>query len=215
MVYVITAAFLQSVPALDILNETIRALHFHVPMWFGMFILLFMAAIYSVRFLLGSRKGRGDLLHDLYAEELSRAGVLFGVLGLVTGSIWARYTWGDWWSGDVKQMMSALVMLLYFAYMVLRSSMPDPELRARVSAVWNVFAFIAIYPLIIKIPNMYDSLHPGNGGNSGFVVYDKLDISLRFVFYPAVIAWTLLGLWLASMRIRGRYIIMSKLDLLS
>ncbi len=215
LIYVIIGAFLLKVPALPVLHETIRNLHFHVPMWFGMYLLFLVAAIYSLRFLWGNRSGRGNLAHDLYAEELSNVGLLFGILGLITGAVWARYTWGEWWSGDVKQNMAAIVVLLYLAYTVLRSSMDDPELRARVASVWNVFSFVAIYPILIVIPNYYESMHPGSSGNEGFVVYDKLDVSLRFVFYPAVIGWTLLGLWMASLRIRAKYVVMKRLDLLS
>jgi heme exporter protein C len=58
-------------------------------------------------------------------------------------------------------------------------------------------------PLIFILPRMTDSLHPGNGGNPGFNSYD-LDNDLRKVFYPAVLAWTLIGFWISSLRIRKR-----------
>jgi heme exporter protein C len=64
-----------------------------------------------------------------------------------------------------------------------------------------------LIPLLYILPRLkgVDSLHPGQGGNPGFSAYD-LDNNLRKVFYPAVIGWTLLGLWLASLRIRIRAI---------
>mgnify|MGYP000471325452 CR=1 FL=1 len=198
MLYVLTMGFLYKVPDLDILNETIRALHFHVPMWFGMMILFLISLIHSIRYLRG-----GDLRQDLIAVEMANVGILFGVLGLTTGMVWANYTWGDWWNGDPKQNMSAILLLIYFSYSVLRSSISDPEKRGRISAVYNIFAFCAIIPLLFIIPRIYDSLHPSNGGNEGFVVYD-LDNSLRLVFYPAVIGFTLIAMWAASLRIRTR-----------
>ncbi|MDA7501825.1 cytochrome c biogenesis protein [Chitinophagales bacterium] len=211
LIYVVIAGFLMEVPRLPILNESIRNLHFHVPMWFGMFIVLFIAFIYSILYLY-----RSKLSDDLIAAELTRVGIMFGILGLLTGSIWAKYTWGSWWSGDIKQNMSAITVLLYCAYWVLRASFQEDndEGRGRIAAVWNIFSFCAMIPLIFIIPKMYDSLHPSNGGNEGFVVYDQLDNSLRFVFYPAVIGWTIVGLWLASQRIRLQQLIYRKDGLL-
>ena len=58
-----------------------------------------------------------------------------------------------------------------------------------------------IIPLLFVIPRMTDSLHPGNGGNPAFGGED-LDNTMRMVFYPAVIAWTLLGLWISNILFR-------------
>jgi heme exporter protein C len=125
----------------------------------------------------------------------------FGVLGLVTGMIWANYTWGSPWHGDPKQNMAAIAMLVYVAYFILRGSVTNPDQRARLSAVYNIFAFCAMVPLLFVIPRLTDSMHPGNGGNPGFNAYD-LDSSMRWVFYPAVVGWFLLGVWIATLRRR-------------
>ncbi len=201
LVYTVIGGFLFTVPRLPILNESIRALHFHVPMWFGMILLFAGATVFSVRFLLTQ-----DLKFDLYSKELIETGFLFGVLGLVTGMVWANYTWGEPWSNDPKQNSSAIGLLLYFAYLILRGSMSDDQQRARVAAVYNILAFFMLVALLFIIPRMTDSLHPGNGGNPGFNAYD-LDSNLRLVFYPAVLGWTLLGLWIVTIKIR-----ISKLD---
>ena len=195
--YTITAGLLADAPRLDILNETVRVLHFHVPMWFGMFIVLGFSLTYSIKYLRNP-----TLLNDTIASETANVGILFGILGLVTGSIWARYTWNSWWNNDPKQTVSAITMLIYLAYVVLRGSVNDIDKRGKLAAVYNIFAFCAMIPLIFVVPRLFDSLHPSNGGNEGFVVYDQLDNSLRVVFYPAVIGWTLLGLWMAAIRCR-------------
>ncbi|MGY6742044.1 MAG: cytochrome c biogenesis protein CcsA [Cecembia sp.] len=198
LAYTLTAGLLLDVPRLPILNETIRALHFHVTMWFGMIIMLVVAVIYSVKFLRSN-----DLKHDDLAIEFTNAAILFGVLGIVTGMLWAKFTWGDYWSGDPKQNASAIGLLMYFAYLVLRNSLTDVHQRARIGAVYSIFAFAAFIPLIFVLPRLTDSLHPGNGGNPGFNAYD-LDSKLRLVFYPAIIGWTLLGTWMSSVRVRLR-----------
>ncbi|MFC0263103.1 cytochrome c biogenesis protein CcsA [Fontibacter flavus] len=198
LAYTLTAGLLLDAPRLPILNETIRALHFHVTMWFGMIIMLVVAVVYSIKFL-----RTNDLKHDDMAIEFTNAAILFGVLGIVTGMLWAKFTWGDYWSGDPKQNASAIGLLMYFAYLILRNSLTDVHQRARIGAVYNIFAFAAFIPLIFVLPRLTDSLHPGNGGNPGFNAYD-LDSKLRMVFYPAIIAWTLLGTWLSSVRVRLR-----------
>jgi heme exporter protein C len=81
----------------------------------------------------------------------------------------------------------------------------DEEKRAKISAVYNIFAFALMIPLIWVLPRMVDSLHPGNGGNPGFNAYD-LDARMRTVFYPAVIGWFLLGLWISTLIIRTELI---------
>lgn len=200
LAYTITAGLLLDVPRLPILNETIRALHFHVTMWFGMILMLVVSVIYSIRFL-----RTNDLKNDDVAIEFTNAAILFGVLGIVTGMLWAKFTWGDYWSGDPKQNASAIGLLMYFAYLILRNSLTDVHQRARIGAVYNIFAFAAFIPLIFVLPRLTDSLHPGNGGNPGFNAYD-LDSKLRMVFYPAIIAWTLMGTWMATVRVRLRRI---------
>ncbi|MGK0388863.1 MAG: heme exporter protein C [Maribacter sp.] len=185
-----------SFPYRKILYETIRNLFYHVPLWFGMLIILFASMVYGIMYLV-TRKSK----YDYISFSLTQVGILYGILGLVTGAIWATWTWGEPWSGDVKQNMSAVAMLIYLAYIVLRSSFDDYELQARISSVYNIFAFATLIPLLFVIPRLYDSLHPGNGGNPGFGGED-LDNTMRMVFYPSIIGWTLLGIWLASLAYR-------------
>lgn len=194
--YTVIGGILLPVPALDIINETIRNLYFHVPMWFTMIILFLVSFIYAIRYLRS-----GDLKHDIYSAEFTKVGIFFSILGMLTGMEWAKYTWGAAWSNDPKQLGTAICMLIYFAYLVLRGGMKDEEKRAKISSVYNVFAFALMIPLLWILPRMVDSLHPGSGGNPGFNTYD-LDADMRMVFYPAVIGWILLGVWISTLRIR-------------
>jgi len=196
LIYTVIMGFLGEVPAREILNETIRNLYFHVPMWFGMMTLLFISVVYGIRYL---RSGKTD--DDIIAREAAHAGVAMGILGLITGSLWARYTWGTWWTQDTKLNGAAITMLIYFAYFVLRGSVEDEQKKARLSAVYSIFAFVMMVVFILILPRMEDSLHPGNGGNPGFNKYD-LDSKMRMVFYPAVLGWILLGVWILNIRVR-------------
>ena len=198
LVYTIIGGLLFEVPRLAIVNETIRALYFHVPMWFAMVVLFLLSTVYSVRYLRNP-----SFENDCFSVEFANTGLIFGLLGIFTGMIWANYTWGSPWHGDPKQNGAAIALLVYLAYFVLRGSVENEEQRARLSAVYNIFAFAAMIPLIFIIPRMQDSMHPGSGGNPGFNMYD-LDSKMRMVFYPACIGWILLGGWIATVRIRIR-----------
>ena len=124
-----------------------------------------------------------------------------GILGLLTGMLWAQFTWGRFWTNDPKLNGTAISLLAYLAYFVLRGSMEDPMTRARISAVYNIFAFVLMIVFIQVLPRLTDSLHPGNGGNPAFGEYD-LDRQMRWVFYPAMIAWIGMGYWIWDIRCR-------------
>lgn len=198
VLYSIVQGLLGSVPELPILHESIRNVYFHVPMWFAMIILFVVNAAYSLKYLYSSKSE-----HDIWAVESANIGVLLGILGIVTGMVWAKYTWGEAWSNDPKQNSAAIALLVYMAYFVLRGSIEDEQKKARISAVYSVFAFPIMIVLIFILPRLTDSLHPGNGGNPGFNTYD-MDNDMRKVFYPAVLGWIFMGIWLAQIKYRLR-----------
>lgn len=180
-------------PFRNILAETIRNTYFHVPMWFCMIALFGVSAWHSLRYY---RLGNPD--DDQKSFAFIKVGLLFGVLGMLTGMLWAKFTWNAYWSWDIKQNMSAIALLIYAALMVLRSSVDDNMQKARLTAGYNMFAFVLLIPLLFIIPRMSDSLHPGNGGNPAMGGED-LDNTMRMVFYPACIGWILLSLWISQL----------------
>lgn len=194
--YTIIAGFLIDVPRLPILHESIRNLFFHVTMWFAMLIMMFASLKHGITYL---RNGKID--DDIKAEKCVQSGIFLGILGILTGSVWAKFTWGAWWVNDAKLNGAAATMLVYLAYIILRGSMEDEHKRARISAVYSIFAFTLMIVFVMILPRLTDSLHPGNGGNPGFGAYD-LDSRMRIVFYPAIIGWTLLIAWITEIRIR-------------
>jgi heme exporter protein C len=198
--YTIIAGFLLTVPALPILHETIRNVYFHVPMWMAMFLVFGVSVFYSIRYL-----ANGKEEYDLIAIECVNTGIIFYILGLLSGMLWARYTWGQYWSNDPKQNSAAIAFLLYCAYLVLRNAIDEEQKRARISAIYNIFAFPIMIVLLFILPRMTDSLHPGNGGNPAFGKYDMTN-EMRAVLYPAFIGWMLIALWIATLRYRIRLI---------
>ena len=185
-----------SYPYQNVIYETIRNTYFHVPMWFALMFLFTSSVWFSLKYL---RDAKPE--YDRKAAAYAESGLLFGLLGLVTVMIWANYTWGQPWRNDIKQLMTAVSLLIYLAYFILRWSFDDPQKGARLAAAYNIFAFASLIPLLYIVPRMFASLHPGATGNPAFGSQD-LDNTMRAVFYPAIIGWTLLGYWVAELRFR-------------
>ena len=192
------------------LAESIRNTYFHVSLWFAMMFVFIAAVVYAVKYLRRSGAASTEALAtvsqrdraDAWSVAFTGVGMVFGVLGLLTGAVWARYTWGSFWSWDIKQFTTLIALLIYAGYFVLRAAFPDPDQRARLSATYNIFAFACLIPLIYILPRLSgNSLHPGAAGNPAFGGED-LDNTMRMVFYPIIIGWTLFGFWAAGVAYR-------------
>ena len=140
------------------------------------------------------------IIYDTKSHTYTSVAVFFGFLGIVSGMIWAKFTWGSFWTNDPKLNGSAITLLIYLSYFLLRSSISDEIKKAKISSVYNIFAFAMLIPLIFILPRMTDSLHPGSGGNPGFNVYD-MNSQLRIVFYPSVLGFILLGIWISKLKL--------------
>jgi heme exporter protein C len=206
LTYTIIGGLLFPVPRVMILNETIRNLYFHVCMWFAMMILFTISVVNAVKYL-----NKHDLKYDIISRQYAVVGIVFGLLGYATGIIWMSFTWADPNNPAVasfsaiakepKLIGAAIALLIYFAYLVLRDSISDIDKKARISAVYNIFAFAFLFPSIWILPRLMPSLHPGGEGNPA-LNYNDIDSRMRLVFYPAVIGWTLLGSWIVSLKVR-------------
>ena len=145
----------------------------------------------------------------LLTKSIAPIGLMFTCIAIVTGSIWGQPTWGTFWVNDPKLNGTAVTLLIYLAYFILRNSIENEDSKARVSAIYNIIAFVMMIVFIGVLPRMTDSLHPGNGGNPAFGNYD-LDSNMRMVFYPAVIGWILIGSWIAQLRFRIKLLEINK-----
>lgn len=195
------------VPVKGIVFESIRNLYFHVCMWMAMMTVFIVSVVNSIRYLRTQ-----DYKYDIYASSYAATGVVFGLLGYSTGAIWANYTWVTE-NGSLANVMkepkllgAAIGVLIYCAYFVLRGSLTDMDKRARVSAVYNIFAFAMLFPSIWILPRLTTGLHPGaeTGGTGGNPALNMKDVApiMKAVFYPAMVGWTLLGVWITTLKIR-------------
>ena len=188
-----------NIPRINILEHTARNLYFHVPMWFTMMAITALSAFHALMCL----KTR-SLVSDIRSRTAALVALVFGLMGLATGSVWAHYTWYEgtniWWNFDPKQTMAAMQVLIYGAYFALRGAVDDPSKRARISAVYNLFAFALVPFLLYVLPRQMESLHPGAEGNPAFS--EVTHPIMRLVFYPAVLGFIGLAWLLYTQRVR-------------
>jgi len=199
LLYAIVAGFTVDIPDTNI-GDTLRNVFYHVGMWFAMLAVMTSSFVNSIKFI-----SKGDIALDTKAKEGVLVGVFFGLLGIVTGMVWASFTWGAPWANDPHLNGAAVSLLVYFAYLILRSAIQDDDKRARVSAVYNIFAYVLLIVFIGVLPRLStDTLHPGSGdGNPAF---GDMDAQMRYVFYPALVGWIMLSLWVLNLRIRYKNI---------
>jgi heme exporter protein C len=191
-----------SVEGLEVAGESMRNIFYHVGMWFGMATMLVTGFIYSLRYL-----RKFDEQEDIRAVEAVNVGLMFGFLGILTGMIWADFTWGSPWVKDPKLNGAAVGLLIYLAYSILRGSIEDTQKRAKVSAIYNIFAFFLWVVLVIILPRLAgESIHPAGGGNANTILPVHLPPAMRLIFYPAMLGWILLGLWIYKLRVQLRKI---------
>ncbi|MDX1419878.1 MAG: cytochrome c biogenesis protein CcsA [Rubricoccaceae bacterium] len=199
---VLVLGLLGPISKLPILEHTARNLYFHVPMWFTLLLGWLIAGFHSLRYLQTGRR-----LHDVKAEQAALVAFVFGLFGLVTGTIWARFTWyvgtDIWWNSDPRQVMVAVQLLICAAYFVLRGALDEPRRRGRLAAVYALFATLTLPFLTYVLPRRMASLHPGAEGNPAF---SEMDIApeMRWVFYSAVVGFFLLFGWVYTTRVRMR-----------
>jgi heme exporter protein C len=216
LVYTFIAGLLIEVPRNPQLQETIRNLFFHVCMWFGMMILFTVSFVKAIKYL-----RTGKQVDDIASRQYAGVGILFGLLGYATGAIWMSYTWADpnkpayesfaSLAREPKLIGAAIALLVYAAYLVLRDSIDDMDKKARVSAVYNIFAYAMLFPSIWIVPRLLDSLHPGGTEGNPALDFKSASPNMRMVFYPAILGWTLIGVWIATLKIRWKILYEQKM----
>lgn len=198
VIYTIVVGLTIDVPLLPVIGQSIRFLFYHVPMWIVMFAMWLLSFIYSIRFL----KNPNNHEYELRAFSLSKVGVLFAVLGIVSGMIWAKYTWGKMWINDPKLNGAAISLLAYFAYLLLRKSSGSKELIQRIASIYNIMCFMLMLVLTMIMPRITQySIHPGNKGGQSFIA-GEMDFNLQIVFYPALVGWLLIAWYIYQIQFK-------------
>ena len=194
MTAMIIAAFLYAGAAAGFPGQTSRILFFHVPQaWVA--TLSFLLSMVASCMYLAKRKVKSDYL-ALSAAEL---GLLFCILATASGSIFAKATWGSFWNWDPRQTSIVILLMIYGAYLALRSAVPDPDKKRVFAAVYSILAFVTVPFLVFVVPRITTSLHPEdtmNPANPG------MDPKTLKVFLGSLFAYTGLFVWMLRLRIR-------------
>lgn len=180
-------------PMIPGLEEKAKIIFFHVPTAWLASIAFLMAMVYGVKYLI-----KGNLDDDARSNAALQLGFVFSVLATVTGSIWAKFTWGAFWHWDPRETSIFILLLIYGSLFALRSAIENEDKRARLSAVYSIIAFLTVPFFIFIMPRIMTGLHPGsaNDDTSGPVVDFKMDANMMLVFYLSLIAFTILYFWM-------------------
>ena len=182
-------------PLVPSLEETTRVMYFHIPVAWMSFVALAWSMGHSIAYL----KSR-NIEHDHKASAAAEIGLVFCLAATLSGSLWAKSMWGSWWNWDPRETSIFFLLLIYGAYLALRSSIEGEERRARLSAIYSVTAFVTVPFLMFIVPRIYFSLHPDPLINTAGKI--KMDPQIRVAFYSMFLGFVGLFAWMLSLRVR-------------
>src|SRR5579885_532354 len=169
-----------------------KIIFFHVPAAMTGMVAGTVAMIASVLFLITK-----NFKYDALAVAVTEVGLAFLAANLVTGSLWGRVIWGIWWTWDARLTSALVCWLLYAGYLMLRHAIEEPTARARIAAVFNIFAFADV-PIVIFSIKWWRTQHPQPvfwGGGS-------IDPAMKSTAVLNLVALMLLAAVLVLIRLR-------------
>lgn len=202
---VIVVAFVTPPPQEGI-GDASRIFYYHVPVAWVSVLAFATSMVYSVRFL-----RRSTIAEDDRAAEAARLGLVFCILATVSGSIFARVTWGSFWNWDPRETSILVLLLIYAAYFALRQAVADERARASLAAVYSIFAFLTVPFLVFVVPRVTWSLHPSDAIIDSGLEF-TMSASVRWFLLASLAAFTILYFWVFSLGVRVRAITRNMTD---
>jgi heme exporter protein C len=195
MSVVMVAAFLLPAPQSQ-LGPASRIFFFHVPVAWVAVLAFLLSFVFSIGYL---KTRQPD--YDAKASTSSRLGLLFVILATISGSIFAKSTWGSFWNWDPRETSIFILLLIYGAYFALRSAVESRERRAALSSAYAIMAFVAVPFLVFVVPRVYLSLHPTTS-----VINVRLQMqmppAILITFLASLLGFTFLFLWMFALERR-------------
>jgi len=185
-------------PRERVMGEVQRIFYFHVPVAWDSMLAFFVTFIASIVYL-RSRSRWWDMVGSTSVE----IGLVFTVMAIVSGSIWARPAWNTWWTWDPRLTTYTIMALIYVAYLMLRQGIEDPDQRARFAAVYGIVGFISV-PITFFSIRWWRTIHPvviGNGSSSAQGGFDMTS-PMRLVFFFSLFSITVLYFCFLANRLR-------------
>ncbi|MEG6584467.1 cytochrome c biogenesis protein [Dendrosporobacter sp. 1207_IL3150] len=177
-IFVVYAIF-AFVPPVEGLGYLVRIAFFHIPVAWVSVLAFLVSAITAAQYL----KTR-NLKYDHLSAYSAKLGLIFCLLAVVSGAIFAKLTWGAYWNWDPRQTTIFILCLIYGAYLSLRPTIEDEDRRATIAAVYALMSFLTVPFLVFVIPRMYFSLHPEPVLNSAGRL--DMDTVMLYVLLAAV-----------------------------
>jgi heme exporter protein C len=175
-------------PRERVMGEVQRIFYFHVSAaWVG-FLAFFVTLCAGVAYL---ATGRG--VWDTIAASSVEVGLVFTVMAIISGSIWARPAWNTWWTWDPRLTTYSILALIYVAYLMLRQGLEDPGRRGRFAAVYGIVGFISV-PITFFSIRWWRTIHPVVVGTGTSAAQGGFDMTapMRLVFFFSLFAFTVL-----------------------
>lgn len=172
-----------------------RIIFFHVPAAFTFMTASFVSMVASVVYL-----AKKNFAADSIAASVAEVGLVFGLVNLATGMVWARIIWGIWWAWDARLTFMLISCLMYAGYLMLRQTIDEPTQRARICAALSILTFPAVV-ITYKAIDWWRTQHPGpvltirTGGGT-------MDPAMEQVLWLNFLAVLLFAVVLVSVRMR-------------
>ncbi len=186
-------------PVIPGLEEKARIIFFHVPTAWLSVLAFITSMLYGIQYL-----RRKNPLDDIKSSGAAGIGFMFCVLATVTGAIWAKFTWGEFWNWDPRETSIFILLLIYGAYFALRSAVEVEEKKATLSAVYAIIAAVTMPFFIFIMPRILQSLHPEPLLNAQGKVH--MNTTMLMVFLASLAGFTGLYYWMWNLYVRIRRI---------
>lgn len=194
MSLVIILVFLSSPPQKQ-LGEVSRIFYFHVPFAWVAVLGFLTSMINSILYL------KNHLFeHDIKAVCASRLGFLFCFLALISGMVFAKYSWGTFWNWDPRETSVFILILIYGAYFALRSAIDNEKRRAVFASVYSILAFCSVPFFVFVVPRVFQSLHPTDSIIDTSLKF-QLPFKLLVLFLTSVLGFSFLFLWIYKLEV--------------
>lgn len=189
----IVMAFLWA-PAAEILGDASRIIYFHVPIAWVSILSFIVAGLLSILFLSDRRRRFSGL--DQKAYNSASIGLTCTILTVITGSIWARISWGVFWNWDPRETSIVIILLIYIAYFSIQGVMGRNQNRGRIGSAYLILAMIIMPFFAFMVPRIYPSLHPDPIINADRTIF--LDDRMRATLAVSIASFTLLYCYIFS-----------------
>ena len=178
--FVIVATFAFQIPNIPVLGDKARIIFLHVPTAWLSVLAFFISMINSVLYL-----RKKEHLHDIRAYSAAEIGFMFTILATITGSLWAKFSWGSFWNWDPRETSIFILLLIYGAYFALRSAIDNPDTKARLSSVYSIIAFVTVPFFIFIMPRIVST-------------------------FSSLIGFTMLFFWILNLKIKIQQLLINK-----